>query len=245
MGLTPLVTGAGAPVTLIAHGFGASAAETRPLAGGVPGTRVFATARGHDGAELDGPCGYGELADDLLAVADAHAATQALGISMGAGALLRLLSRQPTRFDRVVLLLPAALDQVRTDPAVRRLEVLAGRDPAEVRKLVTGEIPVDLRAGLSAYVEARTAFLLACPGLVALHAGLAADVPVPDRSRLGSVGAQVLLLAQEGDPLHPAQVARELAGVLPNARLVVFDGPGAAIRERARLRALVSGFLGG
>ena len=54
----------------------------------------------------------------------------------------------------------------------------------------------------------------------------------------------MLLLAQEGDPLHPAQVARELAAVLPRARLVVFDRPGVVFRERERLRALVREQLG-
>jgi hypothetical protein len=67
--------------------------------------------------------------------------------------------------------------------------------------------------------------------------------PVPDRSVLGAVTAQVLLLAQEGDPLHPAQVARDLAAVLPSAQLVVLDRPGAMLRERSRLRSLITGFL--
>ena len=47
MGLAALVTGAGEPVTVVAHGLGASIAETRPLAGGVAGARVFVTAPGH------------------------------------------------------------------------------------------------------------------------------------------------------------------------------------------------------
>ncbi|MCW2501004.1 MAG: hypothetical protein JWN87_2680, partial [Frankiales bacterium] len=37
MGLTTLVTGSGAPVTVVAHGLGASLAETRPLLSGVAG----------------------------------------------------------------------------------------------------------------------------------------------------------------------------------------------------------------
>ena len=37
MGLTPLVTGSGDPVTVAAHGLGASIAETRPLLSGVAG----------------------------------------------------------------------------------------------------------------------------------------------------------------------------------------------------------------
>jgi hypothetical protein len=33
-------------------------------------------------------------------------------------------------------------------------------------------------------------------------------------------------------------------GVLPRARLVVFDQPGVVFRDRARLRGLISGLLG-
>jgi pimeloyl-ACP methyl ester carboxylesterase len=95
------------------------------------------------------------------------------------------------------------------------------------------------------YLAARTAFLLASPGLPTALRGLPAASPVPDRALLGAVTAEVLLLAQDGDPLHPAQVARELAAVLPRSRLVVLDRPGAVVRERARLRALVREALSG
>ena len=55
--------------------------------------------------------------------------------------------------------------------------------------------------------------------------------------------AQVLVLAQEDDALHPAQVARDLSALLPRARLVVFDRPGMLLRERTRLRELVPAAL--
>lgn len=64
-----------------------------------------------------------------------------------------------------------------------------------------------------------------------------------DHGALGAVSASVLVIGQEGDALHPAQVAREIAAALPNARLALFDAPGAVFRERARLRDLVVTFL--
>ena len=69
------------------------------------------------------------------------------------------------------------------------------------------------------------------------------DVPVGNRTALSAATAEVLVLAQEGDPLHPAQVARELVGVLPRSRLTVFERPGVVFRERSRLRALLGDFL--
>jgi pimeloyl-ACP methyl ester carboxylesterase len=85
--------------------------------------------------------------------------------------------------------------------------------------------------------------MLASPGLPALLGALPDDVPVPDRSALSAVSAETLILGQEGDLLHPAAIARELAALLPRAELVIFAQPGAAFRERARLRSLVSGHL--
>lgn len=251
MTLEQLLTGAGSPVTVAAHGLGASVAETRPLLGGVSGTRVFYAARGHGGSSLpDEPFDYRTLGRDLEQVADAHDASQALGVSMGAGALLSLLARRPDRFSRVVLFLPAAIDRPRQDDAVRRVAELAAAldaaDPVEVERQVLAELPADLRAlpAVQAYARSRAGFLLSSPGVAVALRALPRETPVEDASRLASVSAQVLLLAQEGDPLHPAQVARDLAALLPRARLVVFDAPGVVFRDRSRLRAEITGFLG-
>ena len=211
---------------------------------------MFFAARGHDGL-IPAEVSYRSLGDDLLAVADAHDATRALGASMGAGALLSVLARHPDRFDRVVSFLPAAIDRPRTDAAVRRLDGLATAletgDRAAVEELVRAEVPEDLLAdpAVQAYQRTRVAHLLAHPGIAVAVRSLPAVTPVPDRAALGAVTAEVLVLAQEGDALHPAQVARELVAVLPRARLVVFDRPGVMFRERPRLRALVTDFLNG
>ena len=244
------VTGSGAPVTLAAHGLGASVAETRPLLSGVAGTRVFPAARGHGGSPLpDEPLDYALLGRDLEQVADAHGATRALGVSMGAGALLSVLARAPERFDRVVLFLPAAHDQPRTDAAVTRLAALAAAldagDLAAVEREVADEIPPDLRElpAVRAYVATRARFLLASPGVQRALRDLPAVTPVPDRTALGAVSADVLVVAQEQDPLHPSSVARDLVAVLPRSQLVVFERAGAVLRERSRLRAVISAFL--
>ncbi|MDT7545463.1 MAG: 3-oxoadipate enol-lactonase [Actinomycetota bacterium] len=248
MGLTALVTGSGEPVTVAAHGLGASVAETRPLLSGVEGTRVFYAARGHD-ETVPAPFSYRDLGEDLLEVADTSGATRALGVSMGCGALLSLLARHPERFDKVVCFLPGAIDKPRTDDAVRRfdtlLQAIAAGDLDGVRAFVEGEIPADLRArpGVAAYVDSRARFLLASPGIPVAVASLPPVTPVDDRSVLASVAADVLVLGQEGDLLHPAQVARDLAAALPKARLVIFDRPGVVLRERARLRREIADFL--
>jgi pimeloyl-ACP methyl ester carboxylesterase len=111
-----LVTGSGVPVTLFVHGLTGSIAQTRPFGSGVTGSRVFLHLRGHGATPVpsgaDGepvPGGYADLAAELTAVATATGATRALGVSLGAGALVRRLADQPDGFDRVVLVLPSAL----------------------------------------------------------------------------------------------------------------------------------------
>jgi len=231
---------------VVAHGLGASVAETRPLLSGVPGTKAFYEAPGH-GRAFAGEPSYQALADDLLALADEHEATQALGVSLGAGALLRLLSQHPARFARVVLYLPAALDQ--TNPsAVRRAaglaEALTDAGAGAVEQLVRGELPAGLGGpSVEAYVAARTAFLLASD-LVPLLRALPGDAPVLSREALGAVEAQVLVVAERDDLVHPLAVAQDLVAALPGARLEVFDH-GALFRERARLRTVISQHLTG
>src|SRR5207253_6415327 len=47
---------------------------------------------------------------DLVHVADRFEATQAFGISMGAGAVMGLLEEKPDRFERLVFFIPASID---------------------------------------------------------------------------------------------------------------------------------------
>jgi 3-oxoadipate enol-lactonase len=224
---------------VVAHGLGATVAQTRPLLSGVPGTKVFPVARGHGAGPSAGT--YADLAGDLRAVADEHGATQALGVSLGAATLLRLLSETPDRLRRVVLFLPAALDQpVRRPEAL--IQALTARDAGQLEWLVRAELPGLVGPAVESYVAERVALLLTSQLLPLLSA---LDVPVPARGALGAVTADVLVVAQEGDPVHPVAVARAVVGALPRARLEVFEGPGVLFRERGRLRALVSAFLAG
>lgn len=184
--------------------------------------------------------GYDELADDLERVASEHGATQALGVSLGAHTVLRLLTRAPDRFRKAVLFLPAALDR----PPARReglVAALAAGDREQVLAWVRSELPAD--RDTEAYAAARTSYLLSSPGLLPLLQGLT-EAPVPDLSRLSAISTDVLVLAQEGDPVHPASVARELVAALPRASLVVFPVPGVLWTARQRFRELVLGHLG-
>lgn len=244
--------GSGAPVTVFAAGLGGTIPETRTLASGVPGTRVFFDFRGHGGSGVpdDGDWSYAALTRDLRSVADAAGATYAVGMSMGAASILGALASSPERFERVVLFLPAILDTARSDIAVTRLGRLASRiDAGEVgavAELLAAELPPEVRASpeAAAYVRSR-AETLSGPGVAGLVRALVESAPVRDRVLLSAVAAPCLVIGQEGDDVHPAQIARETAAALPNARLHVFDSPGGLWAHRRALRALVGEFLSG
>jgi len=249
-----VVTGAGEPVTLFVHGLTGSVAQTRPFGSGVAGTRVFAHLRGHGltAVPQDGPGTYTDLADEVDAVRQATGATRALGVSLGAGALLRLLAVEPGRFERVVLALPSALDVAAApdDSVVRCLRALADAleagDVVRAAALLRDQQPAAVR-GLPAvglWARRRASELTGTP-LPAVLRSFAGQAPLDavGRAALGRVDAPALVLAQEGDEAHPVRVARELVSALPRARLVVLPAGGVLWAGRERLRDVVSGFL--
>ena len=215
--------GSGGPVTLFAHGLGGSAAETRPLASRVPGTRVLLSFRGHgDSGDLPGGWDYDVLADDLRAVADRSGAECAVGLSLGAGALMRVLTDEPDRFARVAFVLPAAIDATRADGATLRLEALGDAidagDTDAVHEILLSEVPAEVRdrRGVSTLVRRRAVQLSSRPAPRPLRD----DRPLHDRSVLADVDVPALVVGQAGDPLHRLDVAQELAEALPQGRLL-------------------------
>lgn len=245
-GVAVSVLGVGEPVTVFAHGLGGSSLETRPLALRTAGTRVLLTFRGHGASEpIAGGWAYDDLADDVSEVADAFDATRAVGLSLGVGALLRLLSREPDRFERLAFLLPAALDETRNDLATARLlrladAILAG-DQNGVAELLMDDVPEQVRArgGVRALVERRARQLLeAAPPYPR-----AAESPLPDLRVLSRVVAPALVVGQRADPLHPAGVSERLARALPAAQLLLLEPGGVFWTETRRVQDALAAHL--
>ncbi|PZF97997.1 alpha/beta fold hydrolase [Micromonospora deserti] len=247
--LERLVTGAGDPVTVFAHGLGNGIATTRPFGSGVTGRRLFFQFRGHGRSDAPpGPWSYLDLARDLRAIADLGGATRAFGASLGAGALCRLLVESPERFERLVFFLPAVLDRPRGEVARGRLTALLdaveGGDASAVAEVVSLELPAAVRntpAGW-AYLRQRLDQLLR-DGLAPGLANLPEQAPLRDAGALAAVTAPALVIGCAGDDLHPVEVAEQLATALPRATLHVYDRPGVLWTERADLRERISAFL--
>jgi pimeloyl-ACP methyl ester carboxylesterase len=224
------VDGDGPPVTVVAHGLTNNRLELAAVTPFVPGMKVRFDFRGH-GRSSAPQTGYAfaDFARDVEAVADAYGATCAVGSSLGAGALASLVCRRPDRFERMVWLLPAALDL--TFPYKDRYRALAatleGRSAEEALDRVLSDPE---RA--AQYV--RTPWKLEIDralwdhenpdGVARAVRGAIEDWPVKDRSLLARVEAPVLLICIEGDEIHPAELGRIYLDLLPNADLIVLSG---------------------
>lgn len=239
------VYGRGNPVTLVVHGLGATEGEARIPASGLPGTRVVITLPGH-GSAADAPPGYwnyASVAADVLAVADEVAATRAVGVSLGAGALTRIAADHPERFERLALLLPAALDRPRdvvaTGAFERLAEAVAAADGgAALREIVAAEVPSGVEVG--DYVDRRADALLRLEDALR---ELPEQVPVPDAASLAAVRSDVLVVGATDDPLHPAEVAKAVAAAFARARLEILPSPAPMLTHRRELRGLLVDFL--
>jgi pimeloyl-ACP methyl ester carboxylesterase len=238
-------------VTVFAHGLAGDISGTRPLGSAVAGRRVFFHFRGHGRSEAPpGPWSFADLADDLRGVADLAGATRAVGVSMGAGALCRLLADTPDRFERVVFYLPAPIDGSRPPVAVTRLERLLAAietgEAAPVAEAVEPELPPSVRntpTGWS-YLRQRVEQLLE-DGLAPELDTLWRAPAVPDEAMLGKFRGQALVIGCVGDEVHPVAVAERLAGLLPGAQLHVYDRPAVLWTNRRELRTRISTFLNG
>lgn len=239
------VLGNGAPVTLVVHGLGATEGEARIPASGLRGTRVVMTLPGH-GSAPDAPAGYwnyGSVAADVLAVADEVGATQAVGVSLGAGALTRIAAEHPGRFQRLALLLPAALDRPREPAAAWAYERLAGAVAADdggasLREVLAAEIPPGVEVGDHLEQRAR-----ALSRLSDALRDLPEQVPVADADALSEATAEVLVIGATDDPMHPAAAAKATAAAFRGARLELLESQAPMLTHRKLLRDLLTDFL--
>lgn len=234
--------GSGDPVILVVPGLAATPGEARIPASGLTGTRVVMTLPGH-GDEPDAPPGYWNyenVARDVLSTADEVHATCAIGVSLGAGALTRVVADNPGRFERLALMLPAALDEPRPMDVQQELRKLTTKDPVKLREYVAEPLPTGYALG--DYVEARAKALTRLTDAIELLAG---TYPIDDRRALADADVSVLVIGAVGDMLHPADVARETAKAFPHGVLELFDSPAPLITHRAQVRSLLQGFFSG
>lgn len=241
------VDGSGAPLTVFAHGLTNSCRELAPFTPALAGTAVRFCFRGH-GHSTAPPSGYrfADLASDLDAVAEAYGAANAVGTSVGAGAIMTLLERDPTRFDRIVMLLPASLDGPLPDPA--RFDAIAEiletfpKDEAIERILAM----TPQRYERAPWLRELDLLLWADMNPVGVARALrevTRDVSISDREVLRKVQAPVLVICREGDSIHPAELGRALHDLFPNSELITIPSEEELLASIPMLVERVRSFL--
>jgi 3-oxoadipate enol-lactonase len=243
------VDGQGEPTTILAHGLTNNRNELAALTPLVPGTKVRFDFRGH-GRSSAPETGYRfeDFARDVEAVATAYGARCAVGTSLGAGAIANLVCREPDRFERMVWLLPAGLD--RPFPFKDRFRRLAasldGKTPEEALETILSD-----PERVAQYVQMpwkrevdKVMWDHEHPeGVARALREVIEGWPVPDRELLRSVRTPTLLICAEGDDIHPAELGRILAGLLPNSQLVMFASEAEMFGAIPMLVPLVGEFL--
>ena len=238
------VDGTGEPVTVFAPGLTNSGMELAAFTPFAPGTKVRFCFRGHghSSSPARGAYRFADLARDVEAVADAYGATCAFGTSMGAGAITHLLGRDPTRFERIVFLLPAALDVPLFDTSSfdRTADILETLEKEQALERVIregGGQPWMRDLAMMLWQDADPV------GIARAIREVVRDVAIDDRERLRAVEAPVLLICQRRDRIHPVAVGEALAEVLPNAELLVYPSSDALFGAIPELIQRVGSFL--
>ena len=214
------------PHTLFGHGFAGAIRDTRPFGTGITGTKHFLHLPGHGGRPSPGPgWNYGQIAEVLAQALTSTSATQALGVSMSAGGLLRLLSTgHPVtqNLEKVALVLPASFTGFSAEVA----ELLPAR--AWTKTKAENLVNTDMSDGLGLALE------------IAVDAS-SGDDPLGTLARFPG---EVLVLTHDDDPAHPVEVAEAVVAAIPDSRLEVLPAGSILWRGRHEVRRILGEFFG-
>jgi 3-oxoadipate enol-lactonase len=244
------VEGEGEPVTVFAHGLTNSCMELAAFTPMAPGRKVRFCFRGHahSGTPEPGHYRFADFADDLDAVTRAYDATRAVGTSLGQGAITHLLGRDPDRFERLVFVMPAALDLQLADHARfdRVADLLEALPTDEAIERIVGDSKRVAEYEEKPWLQELDLFLwqdLNAVGVARAIREITRDVAIADRELLRKVTAPTLILCQEGDELHPVELGHVLAALMPSTELIVLTSEDELFTRLPELVTRVAAFL--
>jgi pimeloyl-ACP methyl ester carboxylesterase len=167
---------------------------------------------------------------------------------MGAGAIMSLLEHDPSRFERIVMLLPASLDLPFRNP--ERFDEIADLLESYPKDEAIEQILETSRERYEAAPWLRELDLLLWEdmnpvGVARAIREVVRDVSISDRELLRKVEAPVLMICREGDSIHPAELGRILDELFPNSELVTLASEEELIASIPMLVERVRAFLEG
>ncbi|RIX28130.1 alpha/beta hydrolase [Amnibacterium setariae] len=182
-------------------------------------------ARGHGrstGRAEPADYAWSHLAEDLLALLDAVAPTEAvdaIGVSMGVGTLLHAAVIAPQRFRRLVLVIPPTAWATRTaqGDAYRQMADLAEQHGVDaLLRAMSAYPPLPILAE-GGWTTAPAPDIAADLVPTVFRGAAATDFPAPEA--VASIRQPVLLKPWVGDPGHPVSTSERLEELLPDALL--------------------------
>lgn len=184
---------------------------------------------------------YGAWAADVL---DGLALerVRAIGLSYGAGILLRLAAMEPERIERAVFLLPAGLARPRILEPVLRLAIpmLAYRLAPDRSLLEKAIRPLFTEEPHDEWTDAL--------GAIFRHVRLEARMPrLATADEMSAFRAPTMVVASADDPFFPAnRVLPKAAKILPHAAAVRLEGERHLLSDRGlrRVNEIVTTFFG-
>ena len=246
-----IVKGKGRPV-VFQHGLGSNVEQAEGLLGGLEGIKLISMdCPGHGQSVL--PDGYEPsfeaYARDLLHLLDQLKIKKAIfgGISMGSGIALHMAVHHPERVEGLILVRPAWLASGRPRNLEILLELLPFLDQENGKKQfaqtaslqnIQSWLPNAANSVLGMFERDQQA----TTGQVVSH--IVRDAPIPMMLDLEKVSVPCLIIANHEDPLHPYELAEEIAEYFPETEVqevvsrYVDDGT-----HREEVRALVAVFL--
>lgn len=167
---------------------------------------------------------------------------------MGAGAIAHLVASQPDRYQKLIFLLPAGLDVPfqHKERLLRTVRLLEGKPFEEAVQAILAD--PDRVAMYTEYpwlqdLDRQMLQDLNPVGVPRAIREVIEDWPLRDREDMRKVTAPTLLICRRGDVIHPAEVGEILAGIMPNAELVMFDNGVEMYRSIPDIVARVREFL--
>ena len=240
------------------HGLGGDLSQPCGVYRPTAGVRLIGfDFRGHGETRPLGDAGkltIASLADDLVALLDHLRVERAVigGISLGSAVTINTALRYPERVLGLVLSRPAWIDKplpanVRLYSMIADLLQRVGAKEGLARLRQTPEFQAmerespDCAKSLVGQFEQPRAEECA-----ARLANLIVDTPCPDRSMYRTINVPTLVLGNQQDPIHPWELAKTLAGLIPGALLCEITPKSVSLEQHAAdVQKAIDGFFMG
>ena len=217
--------------------------------------RLALDQRGHGDTEPVGPeTGYSfeVFASDVLALLDNEDVNAAVvvGVSMGSAVALRLALDHPRRVKGLALVRPAWTHEPLTENLVPNIEVaglLRSMPPADALAAFRSSRTYGQIRGVSRHAAESLCSQFLRPRAVERSVRLfqmPRCTPYTDPDQLATVQQPTVVIGCDRDPLHPIEIARTWARLIPTASLESVSSSADDIsRHRREVRAVVDALL--